>query len=291
MAAVRHDVVDTNANRTMDTVGRMVRHLVKLALLASLLTSCRGAAGDQAVLVHSATASTSATPTTSTTAGTSSTARTTTTATTTATTTTTTGRAPATITTTITTISTPIGPARPVTEQAYTPFATAGGVVLHHPAARVERIGFHESTLDGAQQLEPLPTSAPTLVLEGRARDTTARGAADVMVDPEAEIRAPVTGTVRYAGTYVLYCKYSDDFLIIEPDDHPGWEVKMLHIDGVRVRPGARVQAGVTVVAPRATRLPFASQVEDGSYRPAWPHVHVEIDDPRVPDRPTGPGC
>jgi hypothetical protein len=65
----------------------------------------------------------------------------------------------------------------------------------------------------------------------------------------------------------------------------------MLHIDGVRVRPGARVQAGVTVVAPRATRLPFASQVEEGSYRPAWPHVHIEIDDPNVPDRPTGPGC
>ncbi len=182
-------------------------------------------------------------------------------------------------------------PPRPVTEQAYTPFATAGGVVLRHPAARVERIGFHESNLDGAQQLQSLPTSAPSLVLEGRARDTTARGAADVMVDPDAEIRAPVTGTVLAAGTYVLYCRHSDDYLIIEPDDHPGWEVKLLHIDGVRVRPGARVQAGVTVVAPRATRLPFESQVEEGSYRPAWPHVHIEIDDPNVPDRPTGPGC
>jgi hypothetical protein len=178
-----------------------------------------------------------------------------------------------------------------VTQQSYTPFATAGGVVLRHPAARVERIGFHESNLDGAQQLATLPTSAPALVLEGRARDTMARGAADVVVDPESEIRAPVTGTVRYAGTYVLYCQYSDDFLIIEPDDHPGWEVKMLHIDGVRVRAGARVQAGVTVVAPRATKLPFESQVEEGGYRPAWPHVHIEIDDPTVADRPTGPGC
>lgn len=212
----------------------------------------------------------------------------------TSTTTTTTSITTSTTTTPTTTTPTTIAvtvPPRPVTQQAYTPFATAGGVVLRHPAARVERIGFHESTLDGAQQLEPLPTSAPTLVLEGRARDTKARGAADVMVDPDAEIRAPVTGTVRYAGTYVLYCKYSDDFLIIEPDDHPGWEVKMLHIDGVRVRPGARVQAGVTVVAPRATKLPFESQVEEGSYRPAWPHVQIEIDDPTVPDRPTGPGC
>ncbi len=215
--------------------------------------------------------------------GTASSTTTTTPTTSTSTTTTTT---PTTTTSTTTTV-----PARPVTEQSYTPFATAGGVVLRHPAARVERIGFHESNLDGAQQLETLPTSAPTLVLEGRTCDTAARGAADVVVDPDAEIRAPVTGTVRYAGTYVLYCHYSDDYLVIEPDDHPGWEVKMLHIDGVRVRPGARVQAGVTVVAPRATKLPFESQVEEGSYRPAWPHVHIEIDDPTVPDRPTGRGC
>ncbi len=250
----------------------MVGRLAVLALMGLLLTACSGAASGQAVLVRSTTTSTATTTTTPTT--------------TTTTSTTTTTRA-----TTATPAATPAVPTRPVTEQAYTPFATAGGVVLHHPAARVERIGFHESTLDGAQQLEALETSAPNLVLDGRGRDTMARGAADVMVDPDAEIRATVTGTVRYAGTYVLYCRYSDDFLVIEPDDHPGWEVKMLHIDGVRVGPGARVQAGVTVVAPRATRLPFESDVEEGSYRPAWPHVHVEIDDPTVPDRPTGPGC
>ena len=251
----------------------MAGRLLRFLLLASLLTGCAGAASDQAVVVQVTTTSVTTSTTSSTT--------------TTSTTTTSTTR---TSTTTSTTTTTTV-PSRPVTQQAYTPFATAGGITLRHPAARVERIGFHESNLDGAQQLQSLPTSAPTLVLEARARDTTARGAADVMVDPEAEIRAPVTGTVRYAGTYVLYCHYSDDFLIIEPDDHPGWEVKMLHIDGVRVRPGARVQAGVTVVAPRATRLPFESQVEEGSFRPAWPHVHIEIDDPTIPDRPTGPGC
>lgn len=248
------------------TVEGVAGRIVRLFLLASLLAGCSGAASDEGILLRSASTTTSSSTTTST--------STTSTSTTTATSTT---------TTTV--------PPRPVTEQAYTPFASVGGVVLRHPAARVERIGFHESNLDGAQQLQSLPTSAASLVLEARARDTTARGAADVMVDPDAEIRSPVTGTVRAAGTYVLYCKHSDDFLIIEPDDHPGWEVKLLHIDGVRVRPGARVQAGVTVVAPRATRLPFESQVEEGSYRPAWPHVHIEIDDPDVPDRPTGPGC
>jgi len=253
----------------------------------SLLAGCAGAADNQALLVQRDTSTTSTSTTTSTTT----TSTTTTSTTTTSTSTTTTSTTRTTTTTTTRPPTTAAVPPRPVTEQNYTPFATAGGVVLRHPAARVERIGFHESNLDGAQQLQSLPTSAPSLVLEARARDTTARGAADVMVDPEAEIRAPVTGTVLAAGTYVLYCKHSDDYLIIEPDDHPGWEVKLLHIDGVRVRPGARVQAGVTVVAPRATRLPFESQVEEGSYRPAWPHVHIEVDDPNVPDRPTGPGC
>ncbi len=269
----------------------MTRRLVELALLIALLAGCSGANGDEAILAHVAATATPVTSTTTstTTAPTTTTPTTTTSTPTTSTTTTSTTRTTATTTPTPATIA--AAPQRPVTQQNYTPFATAGGVVLRHPANRVERIGFHESTLDGAQQLESLPTSAPTLVLEARDRDTVARGAADVMVDPDAEIRAPVTGTVRYSGTYVLYCKYSDDFLVIEPDSHPGWEVKMLHIDGVKVRPGNRVEAGVTVVAPHATRLPFESQVEETSFRPAWPHVHVEIDDPNVPDRPTGPGC
>ena len=163
--------------------------------------------------------------------------------------------------------------------------------MLRHPSARVELIGFHESNLDGAQQLEPLPTAAPTLTLEGRQRDTGSRTAADVVVDPALEIRSPVSGTVKYAGTYVLYCFHSDDFLIIEPDDRPGWEVKVLHIEAVQVRRGDRVEAGRTVISPRARTLPFQSQVDKVTARPAWPHVHIEIDDPTVPDRPSGRSC
>jgi biotin carboxyl carrier protein len=200
-------------------------------------------------------------------------------------------------TTTATTAAAAAAPAaaptpRRVHEQAYTPFAEVGGVTLQHPSSRVELIGYHESNLDGARQMEPVATSAPVQILEGRERDTGNRTAADIVVDPESEIRAPVSGKVLYSGTYVLYCKYSDDFLIIEPDSHPGWEVKVLHIDGVRVRPGARVTAGQTVIAPRATVLPFPSQVEEVAAIPPWPHVHVEVDDPTIPDRPTpGGGC
>jgi murein DD-endopeptidase MepM/ murein hydrolase activator NlpD len=182
-------------------------------------------------------------------------------------------------------------PPRAVTEEAWTPFATVGGVTLSLPSSRVERVAFHQSNNDGARQLTALPGAVRPITLEDRQRDTGAAGAADIVVDPDTEIRAPVTGRVKRAGAYVLYCKHSDDYVVIEPDDHPGWEVKVLHIDGVRVRAGNRVVAGQTVLAARPTRLPFASQVDEvRTAEPAWPHVHVEVVDPTIRDRP-GPPC
>jgi hypothetical protein len=182
---------------------------------------------------------------------------------------------------------------RVVTDQAWTPFATVGGITLHHPASRVERVGFHQSNHEGAQVLEVLPTAVAPVTLESRERLTDGRTAADIVVDPAVEIRSPVSGVVKRSGTYVLYCKYSDDYLVIEPDSHPGWEVKLLHISGVQVVGGQRVEAGVTLVAPHATELPFESQVDEArTVDPAWPHVHVEVVDPSIPNRPSpGGGC
>jgi hypothetical protein len=129
------------------------------------------------------------------------------------------------------------------------------------------------------------------VTLESRERDNPARTAADVVVDPTLEIRAPVTGTVIRAGTYTLYCDYTDNFVVIEPDDHPGWEVKVLHIDGLLVGRGDRVTAGQTAIAPKPRQLPFESQVDEiRTVDPAWPHVHIEVVDPSIPDRP-GEGC
>jgi len=183
-------------------------------------------------------------------------------------------------------------PPRAVTQEAWTAFATVGGVTLTHPSSRVERVAFHQSNHDGARQMTVLPSAVAPVTLEDRERDTGARGAADIVVDPNTEIRSPVTGKVKRAGRYVLYCDHSDDYLVIEPEAHRGWEVKILHIDGVMVRAGNRVVAGQTVIAPRATQLPFESQVDEvRTADPAWPHVHIEVVDPSIPDRPTGPGC
>jgi len=184
---------------------------------------------------------------------------------------------------------------RSITDTEFSLFATVGAVELHLPSARIELVGFHESSHDGSQQMtaniELLDRGPQWMTMETRDRGTGDRTAADIASDPDGEIRSPVTGTVLRAGGYVLYCEHQDDFLVIEPDARPGWEVKVFHIDGVQVFSGERVEAGVTVIAPGPTRLPFESQIDELAAAPAWPHVHIEVVDPSIPDRPSGGGC
>lgn len=177
-------------------------------------------------------------------------------------------------------------PPEPGTAEAYPLAMTWDGIDLRAPSARTEMIGFHQSNHDGARNLDAIDGPVPTVVLESRQRGTGRRTAADIVVHPETEIRAPVTGTVVRAGTYTLYCDNMDDFVVIEPEGRPGIEVKMLHIDGVQVQAGDRVEAGVTVLAPRPTPLPFASQVDEVSGPEDWPHTHLEVVDTSIPDQP-----
>lgn len=233
------------------------------------------------------------TSTTTTVATTTTTVATTTTTTTTSTTTTTT-TVPATTTTTAAPVTTTRVPVeRVVVDTGFSPYALAGDVVtLTHPAAQIERIGFHESGHDGARHQAAYETAARAMVMPTRNRGTGAQTAADIVVAPDTEIRSPVTGTVIRAGGYTLYCDHRDEYFVVEPDSRPGWEVKVLHIEGLSVATGQRVEAGVTVVAARSRVLPFESQVDEFTGEPSWPHVHIEVVDPSIPDRPSsGGGC
>jgi hypothetical protein len=208
---------------------------------------------------------------------------------------------PATIETTTTTTDPPVtappttaGPmiataadGRAVLEQDWIQFATASGVSLFYPSARVERIGFHQSNHEGSQQIDPLPNAMAPVTMATRDRLSGDRTAADIVSDPQLEIRAPVSGTVVAANTYVLYCNYTDELVFIEPDEHPGWRVKVLHVVGVQVAPGDRVVAGQSVIALQPHQLAFGSQVDELKVvDPAWPHVHVEVIDLSIPDIP-----
>ena len=168
-------------------------------------------------------------------------------------------------------------------------FATAAEVALHLPSRDVEMVGFHESSHDGARQMTARDTATVTITLPSRGRGTGSRTAADVVAAPDQPVLAPVTGRVVRAGPYELYCRYPDDSVVIEPDARPGWEVKVLHFQGLRVRAGDRVIASRTVLGDGPRVFPFRSQVDDFSAR-GWPHVHVEVVDPSIPDR-SGPGC
>lgn len=182
---------------------------------------------------------------------------------------------------------------RVVHEQAWLPFASVGGITLVHPSSRVERVGFHQSNHEGARDLTTLPTAAAARTLESRERATGAQTAADVVMDPAVDVRSPVTGKVKRSGSYVLYCKHRDEYVVIAPDAQPDWEVKILHISGVGVRAGERVVAGETVIAKGPTQLPFESQIDElRTADPAWPHAHIEVVDPSIPNivEPGG-GC
>ena len=183
------------------------------------------------------------------------------------------------------------GLARVVDTQDHTVFATTQNLILVHPARNVERIGFHESSHDGAQQMTVLDSTVAWIVMDTRDRGNANRTAADIVVDPADSIVAPVSGTVIRSGGYTLYCQYSDNFIVIEPDDRPGWEVKMFHVLDLTVATGDRVLAGQTQVAVGARLLPFDSQVDSYTAAPAWGHVHVEVVDPSIPDRKSGGGC
>jgi len=207
--------------------------------------------------------------------------------TTTSTIATTTTAVPTTTEPTTTTTTTPPTPTRVVIEQDWIAFGTAVDVTLHYPSRRVERIGFHQSNNEGSRRIEPLDTGIPATTMESRERLSDPNSSADVVVDPESDIRAPVSGTVVSSGSYDLYCGLFDYFINIEPDDHPGWRVKVLHITGLAVHNGDRVVQGETVIAPTARQLPFSSQVDDlRTVDPAWPHVHIEVVDPSIPNVP-----
>ncbi len=173
-------------------------------------------------------------------------------------------------------------------DTAFVPYGQVGSITLLHPARIVERIGLHESNHEGARDQEMRDTAASSVVLESRGRQAGRQSAADIVVAPDTELRSPVSGTVIRSGTYTLYCQYSDDFVVIAPDAEPAFEVKLLHIDGVQVVPGDQVIAGVTVIAPRATVLPFGSQVEQTTAQPPWPHTHLEVIDPSIPNVSNG---
>lgn len=191
-----------------------------------------------------------------------------------------------------------LGSTQPITNRttdftASAPVAAAEGVTLVAPSRMVEFIGYHQSANRGAFALTPVATpSIGQTTMASRGRGTPARSAADIALHPLLPVLSPVSGTIVRAEPYQLYCRYIDHVVLIAPDARPDLVVRVLHVNGVSVQPGQRVTAGHSVIAPRPRVLPFASQIDRFTGSPAWPHVHLEISDPRRAETPgTGGGC
>lgn len=177
-------------------------------------------------------------------------------------------------------------------------FAGVQQVQLSLPAPEVVRIGYHEASFPNALELTPLgvnvdnqnttkfaagePSDGPEyLVLSSRGRSSPATSAVDVVMPEGTPVASVVSGEVSEVEPYLLYGRHEDTKIEIVPDDRPDLRVVMIHIDGVRVRPGDRVEAGRTILAASANRFPFSSHIDRYAEGTPDPHVHIEV---KVPD-------
>lgn len=174
-------------------------------------------------------------------------------------------------------------------------FARFDQLALHLPSEEVELVGFHEAAYGDALEMAPhgqlarnentTKFSAPSAAAEGpryvvlssRGRVHAATSAVDVVMRDDVTVTSVVTGTVTDVRPYALYGKYPDTRIEIMPADRPDLRVVLIHVDGVRVRPGDAVTAGETVLATTANRFPFASHIDRYSEPDRWPHVHLEV--------------
>ena len=129
---------------------------------------------------------------------------------------------------------------------APTPLATVAGQELVHPG-RVRQVGFHESGDPTALPMSPA----------GRLQANHNGG----------RISLPRVNGGRKGASDVL--------VEIVPEGRPDLAVRMMHIEGVRVQEGDKVEAGRTVVAAHSRLLPFPSQID--RFAGSHPHVHLEV--------------
>lgn len=187
-------------------------------------------------------------------------------------------------------------------------FATCGRVKLRLPVDTkvVTMLGFHQATSGNARQLVPVvvekprygsfpidgfaPVSerrVPTHLFYRTGRSGTPDRACDVGAPAGTAVLSPVDGTVTELKHYSLYKVTPDVEVHIDPDGVDGLEVVMIHIDGVGVREGQRVEGGLTRIG-QVRRLSNILTTMQLSYytHEAGDHVHVQVN---VPSEAPGP--
>lgn len=150
--------------------------------------------------------------------------------------------------------------------------AVVGGLEVHVPGHDVRAIGFHEAPSGGQRRAAMQIQNPLAFVMPSRGRSTPATSAVDVAMPRGTDVIAPVTGVVTEVVHYTLYGKHRDAYIRIRSGRH---DVMVLHVEGVTVGVGNRVEAGVTKIADGPRTFPFDSQVEEFAGR--FPHVDVSV--------------
>jgi hypothetical protein len=154
------------------------------------------------------------------------------------------------------------------------PFGQVDDLELLLPSVDSVVAGFHQSSWAGALTMTPVGDQH---VLPSRGRGTAPTSAVDIVLVDDDPVLSPVTGTVDQVASYELYGRHADQRLTIIPDDAPHLRVVVIHVAGLQVASGDRVEAGTTPLADAARRFPFRSQIDDLTAPDAWPHIHLEV--------------
>lgn len=169
------------------------------------------------------------------------------------------------------------------------------GVKLHFPASPAEMVavGYHQAWNTRATDMlpqapvHPRDTYASTkaalkavpalkmFLMMSRGRGASEYSAADCAVRPGATVLSPVDGVVTLVKTYHLVGYGTDYRVEIEADGASPVRLVMIHLRDVRVKPGMRVDGGVSPIAT-VRHLPIDSQVN--RYVPVVAdHTHIQI--------------
>ena len=167
----------------------------------------------------------------------------------------------------------------------------------------IKGIGYHESGNNKAYSLEPIGKliknenawkvdvalnancAAPQYyIMESRGETTTATSVADIAMERNTSVLAPIDGTVTRVEPIVIYDEYDDVQIEIMPAGHPELRMAFLHINDVRLKVGDEVKQGQTVMGiPRDFTGLFQSELDD-YIKPPYPHVHMQLNR-YVPDQ------
>ncbi len=103
-----------------------------------------------------------------------------------------------------------------------------------------------------------------------------ADSAADVGAPPGSPVFAPLNGTVIEVKPYLLYGKYDDVEIHIQPDGRDDLDLVLIHISDPQVEAGDEVVAGRTRIAS-VRKLSDLMDLQLAEYTPGGDHCHMQL--------------